>query len=126
MKDRAFAEAVQAAAGLPTRKEAERLAKAVAAALADLAPDSETRRHFLTQLPGFLKTHLQARRPRGLLMDREALVQHVAAALDVHAPEAQSAVQAVWRAIRQTVAAGELAEFEARVPKDVAAFLEAA
>jgi uncharacterized protein (DUF2267 family) len=126
MKDRAFVEAVQAAAGLSSRKEAERWAKAVAAALADVAPDSETRRQFLAQLPGFLKADLQARRPRGLLMDQEALIQHVGAALDVHAPEARGAVLAVWRTIRQAVAAGELADFQARVPRDVAALLAAA
>jgi uncharacterized protein (DUF2267 family) len=59
-------------------------------------------------------------------MDQEALIQHVGAALDVHAPEARGAVLAVWRTIRQAVAAGELADFQARVPRDVAALLAAA
>jgi uncharacterized protein (DUF2267 family) len=126
MKDKAFADAVQAAAVLPSREEAERWAKAVTGALADLAPDSETRRQFITQLPGFLKAHLQERQPRALLMEREALIQHIGAELDLHAPEAARAVLAVWSVVRRAVAAGELSDFETRMPKDLAAFLEAA
>ncbi len=126
MKDREFIKQVQTAAKLPSPKEAERWAKAVAGALADLAPDSETRRQLITQLPGFLKSHLQAEVRRSLVMDRDALIQHVGAALDLHAPAAQRALLAVWGVIRRAVAPGELADFEARVPNDVAAFLEAA
>jgi len=37
--------------GAPTRKDAERVATAVLSALSHLAPDSATRRQFITQLP---------------------------------------------------------------------------
>lgn len=126
MKEQEFLSQVQAAADLPSRKEAERWAKAVVGALADLAPDSESRRQLITQLPGSLKSHLQMQPRRSLVMDRDALIQHVGAALDLHAPDAQRALLAVWGVMKQAVAAGELAEFEAQVPEDVAAFLEAA
>jgi uncharacterized protein (DUF2267 family) len=125
MNDQQFVDEVQAAAGLPSRKDAERWAKAVASALAQLAPDAETRRQFITQLPGILKSHLQAETRAPLVMEREALIQHVGAALGVHAPEARRALLVVWGVIRRAVSAGELADFEARVPRDVAAFLEA-
>jgi uncharacterized protein (DUF2267 family) len=126
VKDQQFLSEVQAAAGLSTRKDAERWAKAVAGALADLAPDAETRRQFITQLPRVLKSHLRTETRPALLMGREALIQHVGAALGVHAPEARQALLAVWRVIRHAVSAGELADFEAKVPTDVAALLEAA
>jgi uncharacterized protein (DUF2267 family) len=126
MNDQQFIDAVQAAAGLPSRKEAERWAKAVASALAQLAPDAETRRQFITQLPGILKSHVQAETLAPLVMEREALIQHVGAALGGHAPEARRALLAVWSVIRRAVSAGELADFEARVPRDVAAFLREA
>jgi uncharacterized protein (DUF2267 family) len=124
--DQEFLTDVQAAVGLATRKDAERWAKAVVGALADLAPDPETRRQFITQLPRVVKSHLQMETRPALAMDREALIQHVAAALGVHAPEGRRALLAVWRVVRNAVAAGELADFESRVPPDVAAFLEAA
>jgi uncharacterized protein (DUF2267 family) len=126
VNDQQFLSEVQAAAGLSTRKDAERWAKAVAGALADLAPDAETRRQFITQLPGVLKSHLQTETRPALLMDREALIQHVGAALGVHAPEARRALLAVWGVVRRAVSAGELADLESRVPRDVAAFLGAA
>ena len=126
MKDQQFLSEVQAAAGLPTREEAERWAKAVVGALADLAPDSETRRQLISQLPRVLKAHLQAETRPAVLMDGEALIQHVGAALGVHAPEARRALLAVWSVLRRAVSSGEIADFEARVPRDVAALLEAA
>jgi uncharacterized protein (DUF2267 family) len=112
------------ACSLATRKDAERCAKAVAIALADLAPDSQTRRRFISQLPRVLKSALQAETPSGLMMDREALIQHVAAALDVHAPEGRRALLAVWGVIRRSVSQGEIAAFQAHLPRDIAALLE--
>jgi uncharacterized protein (DUF2267 family) len=126
MKEQDFIRQVQAAAALSSREDAMEWSKAVTSALADLAPDSETRRQFITQLPGFLKSHLQAETRRSLVMDREALIQHVAATLDVHAPDARRALLAVWDVVRKAVSAGELADFEAQVPQDVATFLRTA
>jgi uncharacterized protein (DUF2267 family) len=126
MNDQDFLSEVRAAAELPSATEAERWSKAVASALVDLAPDSETRRHLITQLPGFLKSHLRAQPVRSLLMDREAVIQHVGAALDLHAPAARRATLAVWSVIRRAVAPGELRDFAARVPRDVATLLEEA
>jgi uncharacterized protein (DUF2267 family) len=119
-----FLSRVQAAGGLADRKEAERWSRAVLSALGQLAPDSETRRQLIAQLPGFLKTPLLAETPRALPMGREALIQHVAAALDLHARAAERAVRGVYGVLRSAVSAGELADFEARIPPDAARFLE--
>jgi uncharacterized protein (DUF2267 family) len=118
-----FLEQIKAAGGLSSAKKAERWSKAVLTALIDLAPDSETRRQFITQLPGFLKTPLLAEPPRVLLMERESLIQRIGAALEVHASEAERALACVWSVLRKAVSAGEMADFQARVPKDVAAYL---
>ena len=123
MKKTQFLAEVQAAGELSSAKEAERWSKAVLIALMDLAPDSETRRQFITQLPGFLKTPLLAEAPRALLMDHEALLQRIGAALQTHASEAERALTCVWSALRKAVSAGELADFQARAPKDVGAYL---
>ncbi len=123
MKKVEFVAQVQAAGELSSAKEAERWSRAVLMALVDLAPDSETRRQFITQLPGFLKTSLLAEAPRTLLMDHEALLQRIGAALETHAPEAERALTCVWSVLRKAVSAGELADFQARVPKDVASYL---
>ena len=123
MKKQEFLALVRAAGALSDSREAERWSRAVLSALCDLAPDSETRRQFLTQLPGFLKTALLAERPRSLLMTREAFVQHIGAALGVHAPEAERALKVVYPVLGQAVSAGELADFEARLPEEIAAFL---
>ena len=118
-----FLAQVQAAGELASAREADRWSKAVLAALADLAPDSETRRQFITQLPGFLKTPLLAEAPRGLLLDRESLLQHVGAALGAHASEAERALTCVWKVVRRAISAGEIADFQSRVPNDVASYL---
>jgi uncharacterized protein (DUF2267 family) len=123
MKKTEFLAQVQAAGELASAKEAERWSKAVLIALIDLAPDSETRRQFITQLPGFLKTPLLAEAPRVLLMDHEGLLQRISAALHTHASEAERALACVWGVLRQAISAGELADFQARVPKDVGAYL---
>ncbi len=59
-------------------------------ALIDLASDSEIRRQFITQLPGFLKT----------------LIQRIGAAPEVHASEAEHALTCVWSVLREAVSAG--------------------
>lgn len=118
-----FLREVQEAGQLPGPKDAERWARCVVDALAQLAPDSQTRRQFVTQLPGFLKSHLRSEPPSLIVMDREALIQHVGAALGVHAPEAQRVLATVWRVVCKAVAPGEIADFEARIPPDIAAFL---
>jgi uncharacterized protein (DUF2267 family) len=126
MKKDEFLSRVQAAGALPDRRAAEQWSRAVASALAQLSPTPEGRRHFLTQLPGFLKTQLLSETPRPLVMDREAFLQHVGAALGAHAPEAQRALLVVWGVLKQAVSAGEIEDFEAYVPKDIAALLERA
>lgn len=118
-----FLSEVQAAAALPSPKEAERWSKAVLGALTHLVSDSMTRRHFITQLPGFVKRPLLAEPPQSLLMDPEALIQHVGARLGTRPPEAERALAAVWGVLRRAIAAGELEDFQARIPEDVAAYL---
>ncbi len=126
MKASEFVSQVQAAAALPTRQEAERWSLAVLEALTDLIPTSEAHRQFITQLPGSLKSHLAARPPRTLSMDRSTFVQNVGAALQVRAREAERAVQAVYGVLAGAIAAGELRDFEASIPPDIAAFLRGA
>lgn len=123
MKRDEFLAHVREAGRLSSAREAERWAKAVLTALADLISEPEARRQFATQLPGFLKSHLLAAPLRGLPLGRDAFLQHVGAALDVHAPEAERAVAAVYPVVRKAVAAGELEDFEAKIPRDIAAWL---
>jgi uncharacterized protein (DUF2267 family) len=118
-----FLAQVQAAGALSSAKEAQRWSIAVLTALVDLAPDSETRRQFIAQLPGFLKTPLLGSAPRALLMDHEALLQRLGAELGAHAPEAERVLTCVWGVLRRAISAGEIADFQARVPKDVASYL---
>jgi uncharacterized protein (DUF2267 family) len=117
-----FLARVETAGALPSRKEAERRAKAVVSALARMLPDSESRRHFAAQLPGFLKAHLLAERPRHLKMTGDAFLQHIGRALDAHAPEAQRTLRAVYGVLRQAVPGG-VADFEEHVPKNITALL---
>lgn len=127
MTDEEFLQAVQVAGGLASSREARTWARAVVAALAELVPDPEARRQFVTQLPGGLKAHVLNRPPRHLLMmDPDAFVQHVGAALGVRAAEAERVVATVWGVLRRAISAGELADFEAKIPADVAAFLRRA
>jgi uncharacterized protein (DUF2267 family) len=101
MKKTEFLAQVQAAGDLSSAKEAERWSKAVLTALIDLAPDSETRRQFIAQLPGVLKTPLRDSEPRALLMDHEALLQRVGAELGAHASEAERVLAYVWERAAQ-------------------------
>ena len=123
MKKAAFLAEVQASGRLSSLKEAERWSKVVLIALADIAPDSESRRRFIAQLPAFLKTAVLAEAPRALLMDHETLLQRIGAALGAHASEAERALTSVWSALGKAISGGEIAEFQARVPKDVASYL---
>ncbi len=124
MKDRDFLARVQELGALPTRKEAQRWAIEVLRALADLLPEAEVRRHFISQLPGALKARLLAEPPRALLMDRGAFVQHVAAALGVHAADGERALRIVYRVLKEAVSPGQIAQFGAHIPKDIASLLE--
>lgn len=124
MKENEFLLRVQELGALPTQNEAKRWAMAVVQALADLLADAQARRHFISQLPGGLKATARARAPRGLLMDREAFIQHVAAILRTHAPEGGLAARTVYRVLTEAVSAGQIADFEAHVPGDIVAFLE--
>jgi uncharacterized protein (DUF2267 family) len=123
MNAQEFVAQVQQAAGLERPREAERWVDSVLVALADLVPDPAARRHFITQLPGPFKGHLLAEPLRGLPMTRDALLQHVGRALHTHVPGAQRAVEAVYGVLRRAIAAGELQEFEARVPGEIGSWL---
>ena len=124
MKDREFLARVQELGGLGSPKEARRWATEVLRAIAHLLPEAQVRRHFISQLPGALKARLLAEPPRALLMDRGAFVQHVAAALGVHAADGERALRIVYRVLKEAVSPGQVAQFEAHIPKDIASFLE--
>lgn len=124
MKTEDFVARVQQSESLSSRTEAERWVAAVLTSLSHLLPDSETRRHFVSQLPGRLKSRLLDEAPRSLLMDRDAFLQHLGSGLGTHAPAAKTALRAVYGVLKQAVSAGEIADFEAHIPKDIAALLE--
>jgi uncharacterized protein (DUF2267 family) len=126
MDKREFVTVVQVAANLASPEEATALALAVTRALSQLVSNPAERRHFITQLPGFLKTPLRDDPPEWLVMDREALLQHVAHILRTHVPEATRALRAVWRGLRAAIAPGQIAQFERHLPRDVVALLEPA
>ncbi|MBI2207657.1 MAG: DUF2267 domain-containing protein [Candidatus Rokubacteria bacterium] len=126
MDKREFLAAVQSAGAADSPKEAEMVALAVTRSLTQLLSEPARRRHFITELPGFLKTPLREEPPEWLAMDREALVQHVASALGTHAPRATQALRAVWKALGSAVSAGELAAFGRSIPSDIVDFLETA
>ena len=119
-----FLRQVQTRGGLTSPKEAERCSAAAIRGLTQLMPEPELRRHFISQLPGFLKSRLRDEPPPALQMDRDAFVQHVAATLDTHATEGERVVRAVWSVLKDAVSPGQIAEFEAHVPKDIVAFLD--
>jgi len=120
-----FVARIQAVSGLDSAKEAERWAKVVGVALLHLLSHSDARRHFISQMPGFLKSHLLSEPTKALLMGREALLQHVGAALGTHATEAERALRSVYRVLREAVSPGEMASFEAHLARDVSALLAA-
>ena len=124
MNSEEFISKVQQSAALASRTEADAWATAVLVSLCHLLPDSEARRHFISQVPGQLKSHLQAEAPRALVMTRDAFLQHVGNALGTHAPQAETAVRAVYDVLKQAVSAGEIAHLEAHVPREIATLLE--
>lgn len=124
MNKREFLARVQRSGGLESPKEAERQSVAVLTAIWHVLPDSEARRHFASQLPGFLKSRLAEERPRGLLLTGDAFLQHLGRALDVHAPEAERALGTVFGVLREAVSAGQVGDLEAHLPKEVAGLLE--
>ncbi len=123
MKKAEFLAHVQRSGGLESPKEAERRSKAVLSALAQMLPDAESRRHFASQLPGFLKSHLAAERPRYLKMTPDALLQHIGRTLDAHALEAKRTLRVVYGVVREAVDPGGIDAFEQHIPKDIAALL---
>lgn len=124
MKRDDFLARVEKTGDLRGRKEAERWSTEVLRALTHLLSEAEIRRHFMSQLPGFLKARLRDEPPHALLMDREAFVQHVASALRTHVPEAARALRVVYGVLKEALSPGQITEFEARIPKDIALFLE--
>lgn len=126
MDKREFLAVIQGAGAAEDPKEAEIVSLAVTRSLSQLLSESARRRHFITELPGFLKTPLREEPSEWLPMDREALVQHVAAALGIHAPRATQALRAVWKALGSAVSPGELAAFGRSIPRDVVDLLEGA
>lgn len=119
-----FLARVQRSAGLASRQESEAWVLAVLVSLSDLLPDSEIRRHFISQVPGLLKSRLLEEPPRGLVMTRDAFVQHVGKTLGIHARRAETAIRAVYGVLKEAVSAGQLADVEAHVPKEVASLLQ--
>lgn len=115
---------VQAGGTLATRKEAKRWCLVVLGALTQLLPDSEARRHFVSQLPGTLKAALLQQEPHALSMDRDAFLQHIASGLDTHVTEAERALHVVYRVLREAVSAGQIAELEAAIPRPIGTYLE--
>ena len=65
MNKQTFLLRVQQSAVLLSSKEAERWTVAVLTGLSHVRPDSEARRHFASQLPGFLKSCLHGEHPAG-------------------------------------------------------------
>lgn len=124
MKEQEFVVRVREVGRLADPAEARRWSLVALRALADLFPDAETRRHFLSQLPGGLKATLRGEPPRGLLMDPHALAQHVGAALDLHAAAGERVLRTVYAVLKEALGPGQLADFQRRVPADVAHFLD--
>jgi uncharacterized protein (DUF2267 family) len=123
MRKDEFLARVQKAGGTTSRREAERWSKVVLSALAELVKDAAERRHFISQLPGFLKSHLLAETPRSLSTNRDAFVRHVGAQLGVHAVEAERVLTVVYAVLAKAVSLGATADFEEHVPREIAGLL---
>jgi uncharacterized protein (DUF2267 family) len=124
MDKQTFLDHARRAADLGGGEEAERRVIAIVLTLSHLLSDSARRRHFVSQLPGFLKSPLlEEARPTPLAWSRDGFVQHVASALDTHAPAAEAMLRGVYSVLREALSAGQIAEFEAQLPADVRAVL---
>jgi len=124
MDKQSFLERARQAADIGTGKESERQAVAVVVALSHLLTDSARRRHFASQLPGFLKSPvLNEARPAPSEWTRDGFVQHVAAGLETHAARAEAVLRGVYSVLRDAMSPGQLADFEAQIPDDIRALL---
>jgi uncharacterized protein (DUF2267 family) len=123
MKEKVFLDRVQELGGLATRQDADRWSMAVLGVLCDLPADSEIRRHFLSQLPGTFKARLLAKEPGMYDMDRTRS-SSASPQPWVCTRRRERALRAVYRVIKEAVSPGQLAGYEAHLPKDLAVFLE--
>jgi uncharacterized protein (DUF2267 family) len=124
MDKQTFLDQARQAVDIGGGEEAERRVIAVVMTLSHLLTDSARRRHFVSQLPGFLKSPLLAEdRPAPLGWSRDGFVQHVASALGTHAAEAEAVLRAVYSVLRDALSPGQIADFEAQVPADVRSVL---
>jgi uncharacterized protein (DUF2267 family) len=118
-----FLARVAKAAALASSAEAEARSQVVLKALTHLVADAASRRHFISQLPGFLKAELLAEVPASQLMNRAAFIRHIGAGLDVHAGEAEEALRAVYGVLTEAISAGEIRDFERHIPPEIATVL---
>lgn len=118
-----FLARVAKAAALASSAEAEARSQVVLKALTHLVTDAAARRHFLSQLPGFLKAELLAEVPASQVMNRDAFIRHIGAGLDVHAGEAERTLRAVYGVLTEAISAGEIRDFERHIPPEIAAVL---
>jgi uncharacterized protein (DUF2267 family) len=124
MDRQSFLERIRPEAEPGTADESEREAVAVVTALSHLLTDSAQRRHFVSQLPAFLKAPLLAEaRPVPTTWTRDGFVQHVAASLGTHAARAETVLRDVYAVLRDAISPGQIAEFEAQLPADILVLL---
>ena len=124
MDKKLFLERARQVADIGAGKESEHHAVAVVVALSHLLTDSARRRHFASQLPGFLKSPLIAEdRPVPTAWTRDGFVQHVAAGLDTHAAHAEVVLRGVYSVLRDAMSPGQVADFEAQLSDDIRALL---
>jgi uncharacterized protein (DUF2267 family) len=127
MDKQSFLERLRQTAEPGIAEEWEREAVGVVTALSHLLTDSARRRHFVSQLPGFLKAPLLAEaRPVPTEWTRDGFVQHVAAGLGTHAARAEVVLRGIYAVLRDAIAPGQIAGFEAQVPADIRALLHPA
>lgn len=124
MDRQTFLDQARRAADIGIGEESERRVIAIVMVLSHLLSDSAQRRHFVSQLPGFLKSPLLAEaRPAPLAWSRDGFLQHVAAALGTHAAQAEAMLRGVYSVLQAALSPGQIAEFEAQVPAEIRAVL---